>query len=372
MSFYPNSVPSTESTPATASVAGFSASSRRSASASGAGPDAGTSHQHQQLQHQHPWDTGLQGRRSATPLSASGRKRKLTNSAEDRWLRRSASSHPRSGSAIAAEPQGNNRSNGGEEGENTQGSGSSLMSMPPLARQEPSLVGGSNTAPVDLPSSSLRSVPSASRPSHPPHRSSDVGLLVMQAQQQAQRTQPQQQRVNGQYGYFLPQWQPDSEVTKCPICDNLFSFWFRKHHCRKCGRVVCSSCSPHRITIPRQYIVRPPDVRGRSSTMPGAPPSVSPPSQILDILADETSETSPSRINPALGGGEEVRLCNPCVPDPNPEPPRGFTALRTGGGPGDYIFHPNRSQPRQYHAMSVPSRQRPLEFFVSPFFIRLL
>ncbi|EHA25918.1 hypothetical protein ASPNIDRAFT_143971, partial [Aspergillus niger ATCC 1015] len=51
-------------------------------------------------------------------------------------------------------------------------------------------------------------------------------------------------------------WQPDAEVTKCPICGTTFSFWYRKHHCRKCGRVVCASCSPHRITIPRQFIVR--------------------------------------------------------------------------------------------------------------------
>ncbi|KAI5286421.1 hypothetical protein KEM55_000309, partial [Ascosphaera atra] len=30
---------------------------------------------------------------------------------------------------------------------------------------------------------------------------------------------------------------------------------------------------------------------------------------------------NPAAMNPALGGGEEVRLCNPCVPDPNFEPP---------------------------------------------------
>ena len=28
---------------------------------------------------------------------------------------------------------------------------------------------------------------------------------------------------------------------------------------RKCGRVVCASCSPHRITIPAAFVVRPPD-----------------------------------------------------------------------------------------------------------------
>ena len=31
---------------------------------------------------------------------------------------------------------------------------------------------------------------------------------------------------------LLPRWQPDSEVTFCPICRTQFSFFVRKHHCR--------------------------------------------------------------------------------------------------------------------------------------------
>lgn len=30
----------------------------------------------------------------------------------------------------------------------------------------------------------------------------------------------------------LPRWQPDAEVTICPICHTQFSFLIRKHHCR--------------------------------------------------------------------------------------------------------------------------------------------
>lgn len=34
----------------------------------------------------------------------------------------------------------------------------------------------------------------------------------------------------------LPPWQPDSEVTQCPVCGSQFSFFFRKHHCRSVFR----------------------------------------------------------------------------------------------------------------------------------------
>lgn len=86
----------------------------------------------------------------------------------------------------------------------------------------------------------------------------------------------------------LPSWQPDSDVNKCPVCQTEFHFFYRKHHCRKCGRVVCAACSPHRITIPRQYIVQPPS----------------------------SLDEPPSPVSRNLGGGEVVRVCNPCVPDP--------------------------------------------------------
>ena len=112
----------------------------------------------------------------------------------------------------------------------------------------------------------------------------------------------------------LPRWQPDTEVTSCPICGTVFSFWYRKHHCRKCGRVVCASCSPHRITIPRQYIVRAPDASLTNASSP------TPSRSVVDLTEDDDPVPLSPSANPALGGGEEVRLCNPCVPDPNPNP----------------------------------------------------
>ncbi|KAI6087631.1 VAC1 protein [Hypoxylon rubiginosum] len=35
-------------------------------------------------------------------------------------------------------------------------------------------------------------------------------------------------------------WEDDSKVPKCPFCQQEFSWTFRRHHCRICGRVVCA------------------------------------------------------------------------------------------------------------------------------------
>ena len=120
----------------------------------------------------------------------------------------------------------------------------------------------------------------------------------------------------------LPPWQPDEGVSHCPICASRFTWLLRKHHCRKCGRVVCANCSPHRITIPRQYIIRTPTEAAQQQQQQQA---IGP--HVVDLTdADDRRSPlgltlQPLALSPALGGGETVRLCNPCVPDPQPPPP---------------------------------------------------
>jgi len=38
-------------------------------------------------------------------------------------------------------------------------------------------------------------------------------------------------------------WTPDQFLNKCTICERDFTFIRRRHHCRKCGSLVCSDCS---------------------------------------------------------------------------------------------------------------------------------
>ena len=40
------------------------------------------------------------------------------------------------------------------------------------------------------------------------------------------------------------EWTPDEQAATCQCCRTIvFKLLNRRHHCRACGRVVCSRCS---------------------------------------------------------------------------------------------------------------------------------
>ena len=47
----------------------------------------------------------------------------------------------------------------------------------------------------------------------------------------------------------LPPWVPDAARDACATCDAAFSVVRRRHHCRKCGEVVCGECSKGRARV---------------------------------------------------------------------------------------------------------------------------
>jgi len=47
-----------------------------------------------------------------------------------------------------------------------------------------------------------------------------------------------------------PHWIFDEQVNNCMYCKELFSFFYRKHHCRNCGGIFCNTCSTHRKDFP--------------------------------------------------------------------------------------------------------------------------
>jgi len=56
-----------------------------------------------------------------------------------------------------------------------------------------------------------------------------------------------------------PVWVSNEIATVCMLCNNNFSWFCRKHHCRRCGKVVCGVCAPKKNarSIPEWGFVQP-------------------------------------------------------------------------------------------------------------------
>ncbi|XP_039050026.1 vacuolar protein sorting-associated protein 27-like [Hibiscus syriacus] len=48
-------------------------------------------------------------------------------------------------------------------------------------------------------------------------------------------------------GFRGTTWEVDA--SHCQGCSSLFTFINRKHHCRRCGRIFCNSCSQQRMVL---------------------------------------------------------------------------------------------------------------------------
>ncbi|OQR83506.1 hypothetical protein ACHHYP_14610 [Achlya hypogyna] len=44
-------------------------------------------------------------------------------------------------------------------------------------------------------------------------------------------------------------WVHDYDVQACMVCQLQFNLFFRRHHCRSCGNVVCSRCAKSRRAV---------------------------------------------------------------------------------------------------------------------------
>ncbi|PKI85209.1 hypothetical protein MVES_001116 [Malassezia vespertilionis] len=44
-------------------------------------------------------------------------------------------------------------------------------------------------------------------------------------------------------------WQHDMDVRTCGKCERRFTFFFRRHHCRRCGQIYCDACSQSRVHL---------------------------------------------------------------------------------------------------------------------------
>lgn len=75
----------------------------------------------------------------------------------------------------------------------------------------------------------------------------------------------QEQMANNQIEPFEDEeipvsWERNDQALDCRRCHRVFSFIVRKHHCRKCGQVICDRCSTHRALLPFHQIIQPPNI----------------------------------------------------------------------------------------------------------------
>ncbi|KAG3198277.1 hypothetical protein PC128_g6150 [Phytophthora cactorum] len=72
---------------------------------------------------------------------------------------------------------------------------------------------------------------------------SNITDLAGSGKQDKRRKRHGKPRRKGSQELFDVQWESDVHVAKCGLCRADFSLVRRKHHCRHCGRVMCSDCS---------------------------------------------------------------------------------------------------------------------------------
>lgn len=87
------------------------------------------------------------------------------------------------------------------------------------------------------------------------------------------------------------QWERDEAVSQCRECQGRFSFWNRRHHCRRCGRIFCDRCSSYRAILDPADVVHDPMLPEISS------PAAS--HRVCQPCHQESSSSIPTRLHRA-------------------------------------------------------------------------
>jgi hypothetical protein len=54
-------------------------------------------------------------------------------------------------------------------------------------------------------------------------------------------------------------WEADIHAKSCRLCTRKFGLISRRHHCRRCGLVVCDKCSPYKVFLNPSEILQDPE-----------------------------------------------------------------------------------------------------------------
>lgn len=59
-------------------------------------------------------------------------------------------------------------------------------------------------------------------------------------------------------------WERNDQVVTCRRCQRWFSLFTRRHHCRRCGQIICDYCSLNRALLSCQEIIPPPHIKEKN------------------------------------------------------------------------------------------------------------
>mmetsp|Transcript_17001 Transcript_17001/g.33221 ORF Transcript_17001/g.33221 Transcript_17001/m.33221 type:complete len:408 (-) Transcript_17001:606-1829(-) len=118
---------------------------------------------------------------------------------------------------------------------------------------EPKSSKANSTNSVEAGATSTTSLPSSatSKPSgeESQQKQSRQNQIQTQLEQLRQRQQQIQQQKQMQKELLKKTWMPDEATEVCLACQTPFNVFTRRHHCRRCLRIFCSTCSPFRAHL---------------------------------------------------------------------------------------------------------------------------
>lgn len=158
----------------------------------------------------------------------------------------------------------------------------SPMRRPSSIRMRPDAAAGSGSSsdPILLDSS-----PALTRPPPPPSfpsQSSAAGLA----------------RRESESSIVLPSWQPDADVSHCPVCGSQFTFFYRKHHCRYVisKDVLCSTLFSYFLKLHQLSMLTNPEGNADESFALRAHPIVSQSRASLSSTHHQTRLLEPTSL----------------------------------------------------------------------------
>jgi len=116
----------------------------------------------------------------------------------------------------------------------------------------------------------------------------------------------------------VPRWVPDEKSECCTYCKRKFTMLERRHHCRKCGALLCATCTNYKLDLPELFFKKPVRVcvlcfvkyyEGRLDTV------------FFDEEAEAEEDEEKKNSSSGGSGGNKDNVTITFIPQPNQKKP---------------------------------------------------